>query len=277
MKTSVTKISAAIALMAVSSMANAAISNTRHNLGTMNPAGNGIDGGVGATSEICIFCHTPHGGATAAPVPLWNRVTTTATFQTYATLATGTLDGAEAGIGSISIACLSCHDGTQAMDVVLNSPGFGTTGTVNGTLGVAGWADGHRMDGTNSQGANLAAELVYIATDLTNDHPISIQYGGGGLTTGNLTTVAGGLKDPDFVIPVQTTNAAGDTIWYIDRNTDTIKDKTDLPLYTRNFGTADQPTVECGSCHDPHVANPTFLRPTGGNAGSAVCLSCHTK
>jgi predicted CXXCH cytochrome family protein len=276
MKTSVTKISAAIALMAVSSMANAAISNTRHNLGTMNPGGNGIDDPSG-TSEICIFCHTPHGGATNAPVPLWNRVTTTATFQTYAQLATGTLDGAEAGIGSISIACLSCHDGTQAMDVVLNSPGFGTTGTVNGTLGIAGWADGHRMDGTNSQGANLAAELVYIATDLTNDHPISIQYGGGGLTTGNLTTAASGLGDPDFVIPVQTTNAVGDTIWYIDRNGTAGKQKDDLPLYTRNFNTADQPTVECGSCHDPHVANPTFLRPAGGNAGSAVCLSCHTK
>jgi predicted CXXCH cytochrome family protein len=274
MKTSMTKVSVALALMAVSSVSMAAISNTRHNLGAMNTGGNGV--GIGGTTEICVFCHTPHGGDQNFVVPLWNRVTTTATFQTYAALGTGTLEGAEAPIGSISIACLSCHDGTQAMDVVLNAPGFGgqnTNSTINnGTL----WADGPQMDGTASQGANLAAELVYISTDLRNDHPISIQYGGGNLTTTNTTTAAGSMKDPDFVIPATALTTAGDQIWWLDTG-GAGKQKTDLPLYTRTLNAADQPFVECGSCHDPHVENNTFLRFVTGNAGSQVCLTCHIK
>jgi predicted CXXCH cytochrome family protein len=49
-------------------------------------------------------------------------------------------------------------------------------------------------------------------------------------------------------------------------------------LYTRNEATVAggyQPFVECASCHDPHTENATFLRIS--NAGSAVCLACHTK
>ena len=281
MKTSMTKVSAALALMVVSSTAMAAISNTRHNLGAMNVAGNGVN--AGGTTEICVFCHTPHGGDQTAIVPLWNRITTTATFQTYASLGTGTLDGTETSVGSVSIACLSCHDGTQAMDVVLNAPGFGgktTNSTINnGAL----WADGPQMDGTNSNGANLAAELVYLSTDLRNDHPISIQYGGGNLTTAATT---GATKDPDFVnstnpgingVVMATATWNGNTVWFLDVNADGTKQKTDLPLYTRTLGGNDQPFVECGSCHDPHVENNTFLRFTTGNAGSQVCLSCHTK
>ncbi len=34
-------------------------------------------------------------------------------------------------------------------------------------------------------------------------------------------------------------------------------------------------TLQCVSCHDPHVRIPIFLRRT--NEGSAFCLSCHEK
>ncbi len=64
-----------------------------------------------------------------------------------------------------------------------------------------------------------------------------------------------------------------------------VRDKSDMILYTRNFGgaTGNAPSVECGSCHDPHVeeatgtpaAGKTFLRIA--NTGSAVCLACHNK
>jgi predicted CXXCH cytochrome family protein len=47
-------------------------------------------------------------------------------------------------------------------------------------------------------------------------------------------------------------------------------------LYRRNFTAATGPSVECGSCHDPHnYTNPTFLRVA--NNTSNLCLSCHTK
>ena len=50
------------------------ITTTRHNLGS---AANGIAGrnqvSTADTAEVCVFCHTPHGGSTTAPAPLWNK------------------------------------------------------------------------------------------------------------------------------------------------------------------------------------------------------------
>jgi hypothetical protein len=84
---------------------------------------------TGNTSETCVFCHTPHGSDTNAAVPLWNKELPDPTSYTrYSTLGTSTLDGEEAPVGSVSLACLSCHDGSQAVDTVLNVPGSGLAG-----------------------------------------------------------------------------------------------------------------------------------------------------
>ena len=67
--------------------------------------------------EDCGICHTPHGADTAAPVPLWNKVLNSnpGNYTRYSTLATPTFDSLEAPVGSVSLACLSCHDGTVAL------------------------------------------------------------------------------------------------------------------------------------------------------------------
>ena len=97
------------------------VANTRHNLGTGGPGPNTFSG----TAEICVFCHTPHGGDTTAAVPLWNRtLAAPSSYTTYDSLGSTSMDAAEAPVGSVSIACLSCHDGAQAMDTLLNDPGF---------------------------------------------------------------------------------------------------------------------------------------------------------
>jgi len=66
---------------------------------------------------------------------------------------------------------------------------------------------------------------------------------------------------------------------------DPARQKNDIILYTRDFsgvgGDANAPSVECASCHDPHVESKdaatqvSFLRVS--QAGSGVCLACHTK
>ncbi len=241
--------------------AYADVENTPHNLGSTGPGPNTFSG----TAAVCVFCHTPHGGSTSAAVPLWNRtLADPSTYSTYATLQTSTLDGAEAPVGSVSIACLSCHDGTQAMDTVLNEPGSGTT---NATFSAGLWTGDDRPQG-----------IADIGQDLTNDHPIGIQYGGGGITVGAPT---GTLNDPDFNAPGNT-DLNGTTVWWVDTEAtpNGTREKTDMLLYTRSVTAIDagalQPFVECASCHDPHTdANPTFLR--ASNDGSAVCLACHNK
>jgi predicted CXXCH cytochrome family protein len=260
----------ALAGMTASEPAVAQIASTKHNLGT-TPGGTGVNQFSG-TAEICVFCHTPHGADTSAAVPLWNRTLPAPTnFQTYDTLGTTSLDGKTAQVGSVSIACLSCHDGVTSMSAVINAPGSGTGGNEAWTAG--SWS------GANQTGGALAAGLITnLGQDLRNDHPVGIQYGGGGIT---LSSPSGATTDPDFKAPSNST-LNGSLVWWVDTEAtpNNTRQKTDMVLYTRAAGSYDgqtdaEPFVECASCHDPHTTNQTFLRIS--NAGSAVCLACHVK
>ncbi|MEQ1519421.1 MAG: cytochrome c3 family protein [Usitatibacteraceae bacterium] len=251
--------SAASLMFAQSALAQ--ISTTKHNLGTTGPGPNKF----GGTDELCVFCHTPHGADTSAAAPLWNRVISGTTYQTYDSLGTSTLDGKTAPVGSVSIACMSCHDGTQAMNVVINAPGSGGYNATGAPMPGA-WSGANQTGGAISPGL-----ITNLTTDLRNDHPIGIRYCGGGQTS---ATPTGACVDADFRAP--STTAAGGLAG--------SRQKTDMALYTRGPGaggggyvgqTEPEPFVECASCHDPHSANPTFLRIA--NTGSAVCLACHVK
>jgi predicted CXXCH cytochrome family protein len=271
----------------ISTDAVAQIAGTKHNLA--GATGNRVTGG--ATGEICVFCHTPHGADTGQPIPLWNKFINTATvYTTYAQLGTSTLDAnannGSVATGSISVACLSCHDGTQAMDNMLNTPGSGAStlangGGVNGQTG-ATWAWGGTT--VNAEGI-LTSGAALLGADLRNDHPIGVAYcGGNNANHTTLTTTA--CRDSDFKAITVIVGAGGagaaDAQYYIETGAAAGKDKSDLQLYTRAFGGAQnfKPSVECGSCHDPHVqtkaANQTaFLRVS--QASSGLCLACHNK
>ena len=145
-------LAATLALMAPAVLA-AQISNTKHNLNA-----NAYGTGQAQYGEVCVYCHTPHQAMTF--VPLWNHDTTAATFTMYTS---GTIDGTiDAKPGSVSLACLSCHDGTVGLDALVNLP-RSTTLTATGVT----------MP-TDSTG--------YVGVDLSNDHPVSITYVSG--TTG---------------------------------------------------------------------------------------------
>ena len=280
----------------------AGIASTKHNLGSEATAPG--PNNTAATGEICIFCHTPHGGDTGAAVPLWNKVLTDETnFQTYDELGTSTLDaGILTNVGSVSLACLTCHDGSQAIDNILNGPGSGdydaTGGGTGGRLAADGWSWTSTDSSLDATGTFVGGAIFNLGKDLRNDHPIGVQYGGGGVSLGVTST-----NDEDFVAPVQ---VGANARWYVDNTVQGTAgdgfDKWDFKLYTRDTSsetfnaTTGQPTstanglepfVECGSCHDPHFETTTFLRMPGvvdisgggqeSNAGSRVCLTCHTK
>lgn len=262
------KLLAALAALGISGFVSAGTSivGSKHDLSS---AGGGQQ--QGTTDQVCVFCHTPHGSDTAAPVPLWNKTLNTtpgATYTLYSTLGTSSLDGEVLNVGSVSLACLSCHDGTQGMDSMLNSPGRGMGAASAGTVG---W----KMTGT---------PVPMLGTDLTNDHPIGIEYCGG-------TSVAGSYTAANCVDDSFNTAIKVGSYWFIDRNSNGSRQKTDIPLYTRNQavgtdvlgGATAKPYVECASCHDPHMANGTagaggvvnFMRVTV--TASAICLACHNK
>lgn len=263
-------------VLCIGGSAIAGIANTKHNLGTStgNPGANKTSDG---TADICVFCHTPHGSDTSAPVPLWNkRLSTGATYTTYASVNSSSIDGEILAVGSVSLACLSCHDGAQAMDNIINAPGSGgydaTGGGTNG-LGYT-WAGNVSAEGLLGNGVSK------IGADLTNDHPIGIAYCGGGIT-GSGSSITGTCTDADFKAPI-TKSINGTQVFWVETGTaDSVRTKSDMVLYTRTFaGSINRPSVECGSCHDPHVepknaGEVNFMRVA--TAGSAICLACHVK
>ncbi|MDH4274765.1 MAG: cytochrome c3 family protein [Gammaproteobacteria bacterium] len=263
--------------------ATAGIAQSVHNLGTTgfgaNPNG-GARNQFSGTAEICVFCHTPHGGDANAAVPLWNRrLKSPSSYQTYDQLGTSTLDAKVAPVGSVSLGCLSCHDGTLALDALINEPGSGANN--------AGFNAGTWTGADNASGKLLDGIVQNLKPDLTNDHPIGMQYGGGGISSSRPLLPQGETNDPDFA-KVQYKVENGRYFWWVDKDWRTGGDgertKTDVILYTRDAGngyagqSGAEPFVECASCHDPHTTdNPTFLRISNTETPSGLCLTCHVK
>jgi len=250
--------------------AQAGVFNTKHNLGStgLNAAST-----FSGTREICVFCHTPHGGDGQSAAPIWNRNLDPSGFATYDQMGTTTLDAGIEPVGSVSLACLSCHDGTQAMDAVLNESGSGRD--------VPGFSRGLWIGQAATVEGRIGPPDVVtnLGKDLTNDHPVGVQYSGGGYS---LSNPAGPGYDKDFN-PALSEIMGASRVWWVNTPGGTAGfEKSDMKLYTR-VGSSEgayigeqQPYVECASCHDPHVDyNPTFLRIDP--IGSQVCLTCHNK
>jgi hypothetical protein len=303
------------------------IADSWHNLGSLNskgvtPNGKSPANHSNTTAEICVFCHTPHGGDNTAAVPIWNRkLNDPANYTRYSSLGSSTFDATEADIGSVTIACLSCHDGGQAIDSLINAPGSGQftdpTGVAYGNMPRLGNFVGGDVDTATGRLMSPAQGVVQnLETDLSNDHPVSMQYAGGGITGDGTSNWLGTTRDPDFtgstahpgqtdanggVISVQfmaspaPQTAPFNTLFWLERSDSLAsgsRDREDIIFYTRTELGNVEPFVECGSCHDPHnVANPTFLRTSNGipttlstefpqaanDAASGLCLTCHIK
>jgi predicted CXXCH cytochrome family protein len=197
--------------------------------------------------QTCIFCHTPHGGSNS--IPLWNRRNPTgAAYQLYTSSTSDVTTTAATVAASVSGACLSCHDGTIAVDVLADVNGLAFGPAVAFTR--QGTAKATYSASTGGSSNVMSGGLPFLGTDLRNDHPVSIVYETARAATASefVTQVVNGAK-----ITVGTTNP--------------------VPLYGASAATA---TIECASCHNPHNNSlGNFLRKA--NTGSAICLSCHIK
>ena len=130
-----------------------------------------------------------------------------------------------------------------------------------------------------------------LGTDLRDDHPIGIEYCGGGLTgtTANATpgVATGACKDSDFKQPFSGTINAQPGLVGRDRDDRQCPHPhRHDPLQPRIHGRqrdrrSSAPAATTRTCPqgqtgpNTQVAGATFLRVS--NAGSAVCLACHIK
>lgn len=140
---------AGVCLMIWAAPSNGAISGSAHDFTSQ-----GWSGG-----QICLPCHTPHrADTTVVDAPLWNHAVTEATFTPYAS---PSLDAAVGQPTGTSKLCLSCHDGSVAID------SFG-----------------------GNTGAEFIAASANVGVDISDDHPISFIY------DATLATTDGELVNP---------------------------------------------------------------------------------
>lgn len=159
------------------------ITGTAHDLRPGQPAAaynpNDVDNKYGETGDlnrICVWCHAPHHTLKPAEyageidyLPLWNHTTTSLDFQPYTNGAEEPDDPNHAASsellanqpGSVSKLCLSCHDGS----VAVNEYGF-----VPGDPKSSGVRKG------DAPTTIIAQYRIGEAGNLTNHHPIGFNY-----------------------------------------------------------------------------------------------------
>jgi len=106
--------------------------------------------------RVCVFCHTPHHASTDSTLdynPLWNHAVTTQVYQPYesATFSYAAAGGGADPLTGPSRLCMSCHDGSVALD---------------------------QHGGTDSQagGTMLSGNKVVGSTTHSTDHPIGFSF-----------------------------------------------------------------------------------------------------
>jgi len=236
---------AAVGIFATGALAT--IDGSKHDLTDPNNTIRAADPAA-LNNEICVFCHTPHGSNTGfVGAPLWNKNIQAQTYQVYGGGQT-TAGTPVNQPGDTSMACLSCHDGVNAINSIINLPGSG--GWNSGGNLVAFTVDGGVTTIAAGTAATMPAGITQIGTDLRNDHPVGVVY-----TPGVASLRPTGDPLPaGFVTAGDKDGSGGPSIGDLLRNN----------------------RVECVSCHDPHLGqNPTFLRLPNNN--SALCLACHAK
>lgn len=259
---------------------------------------------AGSENQSCVFCHTPHGRPNeAAQDFLWNQALSA---QTYTPYVSDSFNGGAQVPGNGSKMCLSCHDGTVALGTVnvytdpvtkITYPNSSTPG--NPSIALTGTATDGTMPARKGATTGYTSDL---GTDLSNDHPIGFTYdaaldseivapatvdyigvriGRGVVQYNQGLTSAGGTPPAQAVA-----NSA--TRWAVP-----LEHK--YTLDNVNYATTAAGSLECTSCHDPHLRstdnsiNIKFLRlnrlqvadPGTGNTfakdSDINCLACHKK
>jgi hypothetical protein len=243
-----------VVALAIPTMASALIANTRHNLTSTGP---GAVRFTDASADQCKFCHLVH-DANPTNGTLWARAAPTGVgFTSPNATSDGTLlDATNAALGAGSQKCLSCHDGTVALNVVVNNVGVTqvVANTIAAGANVVAGGGGQQLRGS-----------TYLA-NLNGQHPVGIPFAGqtNSLAVANeygTASVAGCQPGVPVCVAGATTPTAG--------------------AYLRLYGAAGAYQVECGSCHEPHTENvggnfPFFLR-VPGTITNGRCGGCHRK
>ena len=145
----------------LSSFSIAGVRETKHNFTSQTYSPGAF---FYSTTRPCSFCHTTHNADPTDPAPLWNHENSGQTYDMYNSNSMDMSRTPQPNNGSL--VCLSCHDGTIAVNSLANVPGPQGAGSY-------GSPGGSALDGS---GKLTAASGSFIGTDLQDDHPVGIIY-----------------------------------------------------------------------------------------------------
>jgi predicted CXXCH cytochrome family protein len=142
---------------------------------------------VGSRTNVCGECHTIHHAPDPTRGPLWIHTPTTQTMKTYDQANSETFpSGVTVKLGSSSLSCLGCHDGTVAVNSTDSLDGGSITTTNKGGSPVYIAASGIPIEVSGGQ------------DDLTHMHPIGVDYNSciGALPAGSLNAIGTAFNAP---------------------------------------------------------------------------------
>ena len=164
----------------------AGVDQTKHNFSSATYSPNAYFVG---TRQVCVFCHTTHSGDQNMDAPLWNHEANLS--QGYEMYDSPTLDMTQSlQPHQGSLVCLSCHDGTIAINSLNNLPGPETAGNYGTPAGSA----------LDCSGRLTSASDAYVGVDLSDDHPVGITYDASRDPTGFVPKTGNSLLYPDKLL-----------------------------------------------------------------------------
>ena len=256
-KSDLMRITVAVTIISGSLAARAGVLDSPHDFTRGKRFWNTAQNFPGDPDSVCGPCHQAH-NTDSLVVPLWAHDTVPAgSFKMYNTLNVpnshmqATVDAAPRGP---SLSCLSCHDGTVAINQMAGGRILGGTPDPMPLKGIIT----KKADGSPDPG------------NLTHSHPISFIY------DSILSSKDKGVFDP-----------IGRNVIQPD-NTGPLRPGSSPDFTIKNFLLNGGSYLECTSCHDVHNAkgtaysakdNPNLVIIAGskGGIGSVLCLSCHDK
>lgn len=194
--------------------------------------------------DACVYCHIPPDGEASASdaeqIQGWNRIRPA--VEGYTLYESPTFKSKAQVPNEITMLCLSCHDGSMAVDRIVNTPRAWTSGNVM-TMHMKMNTNGDLNSCSTCHDGTIAHDISkkYIGTDMRRNHPVSIKYPG-------LAT------NMDFV--------------RFSSGFNTPMDEKGFSNGVRLF----DGFVECASCHDVHNPNSYKLLRT---RGEFLCTTCH--
>jgi hypothetical protein len=217
----------------------------RHNFSYSNISANfravpgGDVQGYDRSSQICVFCHTPH--RASGEGPLWNRAASGRTFKHFSSSTLAIDDAALKAAADYgqptgsSRLCLSCHDGVTALGAVFTTPNVLDNAQVN-------------INFTNKRTGLTGPNVAIGYETYSTHHPVSFNYS---------QTVINLLRAPPY--------NKTEYWWNPSASNDVKLDKLGR--------------MQCMTCHDPHQDKSNVPGPTTplwtAKTYAEVCLTCH--